>query len=61
MRSLDIELAEEGVEARLLLQAIEAWRAGRLLAARYLIERGIDDLIRTGTIGPRYSPPRKRK
>jgi hypothetical protein len=30
-------------------------------AARYLIERGIDDLIRAGTIGPRYRSPRKRK
>jgi hypothetical protein len=30
-------------------------------AAQYLIERGIDDLIRTRTIGPHYKAPRKRK
>src|ERR1700686_4531890 len=31
VRTFGIELAEEGIEARLLLQAIEAWRTGRLL------------------------------
>jgi hypothetical protein len=30
-------------------------------AAQYLIERGIDDLIRTRTIGPHYKPPRRRR
>jgi hypothetical protein len=30
-------------------------------AAQYLIDRGIDDLIRTRTIGPRYQRPRKRR
>jgi hypothetical protein len=29
--------------------------------ARYLIDRGIDDLIRAKTIGPYFKPPRKRK
>ncbi|MFI4959870.1 MAG: hypothetical protein ACHP82_00255 [Hyphomicrobiales bacterium] len=30
-------------------------------AAQYLIDRGIDDLVRTRTIGPHFKPPRKRK
>jgi hypothetical protein len=30
-------------------------------AAQYLIDRGIDDLVRTGTIGPHFKPLRKRK
>jgi len=30
-------------------------------AARYLIDRGIDDLIRAKTIGPNLRPSRKRK
>jgi hypothetical protein len=30
-------------------------------AAQYLIERGIDDLIRAKTIGPDFKPPKKRK
>lgn len=30
-------------------------------AAQYLIERGIDDLVRTGTIGPHFKRPRKQK
>ena len=30
-------------------------------AAQYLIERGMDDLIRTRTIGPHYQRPRKRR
>ena len=30
-------------------------------AAQYLIDRGIDDLIRSKTIGPGFRPPRKRK
>ena len=30
MRSFDIELVNEGIEAVLLLQAVPAWRAGRL-------------------------------
>jgi hypothetical protein len=29
--------------------------------ARYLIERGIDDLIRAKTIGPDFRRPRKRR
>lgn len=30
-------------------------------AARYLIDRGIDDLLRTRTIGPDFRRPRKRR
>jgi len=30
-------------------------------AARYLIDRSIDDLIRAKTIGPGFKPPRRRK
>jgi hypothetical protein len=31
MRPFGVELAQEGIEARLLLQAVAAWRSGRLL------------------------------
>jgi len=31
MRAFGIELAEKGVEAVLLLEAVEAWRPGRFL------------------------------
>jgi hypothetical protein len=31
VRAFDIELAEEGVDVRLLLQAVEAWRANGFL------------------------------
>jgi hypothetical protein len=29
--------------------------------AQYLIERGMDDMIRTRTIGPHYKRPKKRR
>ena len=62
MRPFGIELMHEGIEARLLLQAVEAWRRGRFLlgvqvhafvAAVLLWRAWLDALDRDAKLQPR--------